>query len=133
MPRRPQDADESRHIAVALGRRVRSVRKDRAWTQSELSDLLGISTEAYGRIERGHALPSFPTFLRLCRILEVGPDVLLADCEQLAESPAAGGNGSAERLSQDIRALDPRELGALQLIVDGLLRRSGRGSAGADN
>lgn len=127
MPRRPQDADESREIALHLGKRVRVVRKDRGWTQSQLSDLLGISTEAYGRIERGHALPSFPTFLRLCRILECTPDTLLVDYEQPARETGASQNGNLERLARDLRTLDGREIAAVQHVVEVMLRRGGRG------
>jgi len=125
MPRRPQDAEESRQIAAGLGKRIRAVRKDRGWTQGELSDRLGISTEAYGRIERGHALPSFPTFLRVCRILDCTPDNVLMESEPRGRtSGKAAGNGNVERLSRDIRALESREVAALQQVVDVILRRA---------
>lgn len=129
MPRRPQDAEESRQIASGLGKRIRAVRKDRGWTQGELSDRLGISTEAYGRIERGHALPSFPTFLRVCRILDCTPDMVLLENESRGKPGKAGGNGNVERLSRDIRTLESREVAALQQVVDVILRRGSRPAA----
>jgi transcriptional regulator with XRE-family HTH domain len=49
------------------------------WTQDELSERIQLTSEAYARVERGHALPSFPTLLRLCAVLETRPDVLLVD------------------------------------------------------
>ncbi len=46
-----------------------------------------MSSEAYGRIERGASLPSFPTFVRLYRVLETSPDVLLVDRPMQTAAP----------------------------------------------
>lgn len=77
MPRRPEDRAEAVRIASRLGSRLRVLRASAGWTQDQLSERIGLTAEAYARIERGRSLPSFPTLLRLCDRLNVGPDTLL--------------------------------------------------------
>ncbi|MSP91676.1 MAG: XRE family transcriptional regulator [Myxococcales bacterium] len=77
MPRRPEDRVEAGRIARRLGSRLRAIRLSLHWTQDQLSERIGVTSEAYARIERGLSLPSFPTLMRLCDMLNVGPDTLL--------------------------------------------------------
>jgi transcriptional regulator with XRE-family HTH domain len=79
MPRRREDQAEAARIARRLGSRLRLMRAKNRWTQDELSERIQLTSEAYARVERGHALPSFPTLLRLCAVLETRPDELLVD------------------------------------------------------
>lgn len=62
-----------------LGERIRLRRRRRGLTQGELAELLGISTEAYGRLERGLSLPSLPTMVLLGKQLNLSIDRLLDD------------------------------------------------------
>ncbi len=43
----------------------------------EVAERIGISGEAYGRLERGLMAPRLATFLRLCDVLGVEPNELL--------------------------------------------------------
>ena len=52
-------------MASAIGGNLRSLRLGVSATQSEVAEIAGISLEAYSRIERGLALPSYPTLVRL--------------------------------------------------------------------
>lgn len=67
MPRRSGDAAEAFEIAKIIGAQARRLRRWRGWTQAGMSERLGMTAEAYGRLERGMSLPSFPTFIRACR------------------------------------------------------------------
>lgn len=79
MPRKKEDQAQAQLIAQRLGLRLRSLRKASHRTQDDVSTAIGLTTEAYARIERGLSLPSFPTLLRLCAALETRPDVLLLE------------------------------------------------------
>ncbi len=53
-------------------------------TQAQVAEQIDISVEAYARLERGLALPSFPTLLRACTALHTTPDTLLQSAEHVA-------------------------------------------------
>ena len=115
MPRRQEDRHDAVRIAKRVGTRLRLMRKKLHWTQDDVSERIGLTSEAYARIERGHSLPSFPTFLRLCATMHTRPDVLLVDAnDELKAVGAEGGDESAAThediasLVFDLRQLDPR-------------------------
>lgn len=78
MPRRSQDKSQADDVARRMAEALRKLRLHHAKTQAELAEQIGISLEAYSRIERGQSLPSYPTLMRLCELLGVTPDALLA-------------------------------------------------------
>lgn len=52
-------------MLVAIGGKIRRLRKDRAMTVERLSELSGLSTGIVSQIERGKANPSFATLVQL--------------------------------------------------------------------
>ena len=115
MPRKKEDRVHAQRIAQRVGSRLRSLRRASHRTQDEISNAIGLTTEAYARIERGLSLPSFPTFLRLCAALETRPDVLLLEDVQAG---VVGEDVSSElaALSGELRHLDVkvvRDIGRL--------------------
>ena len=60
-----------------IGASVRRVRNELELTQEEAAEQLGITSEFYARIERGHALPSVPTFYLIVTTLQVSAAELL--------------------------------------------------------
>jgi len=63
---------------VALGQRIRKIRRQRDFTQAELAEKLGISTSFIGHIERGTRVLSMATFVQLCSVLDTDPNTLLS-------------------------------------------------------
>ena len=98
MPRKKEDRAQAQRIAQRLGTRLRGMRKSGHRTQDEVSSSIGLTTEAYARIERGLSLPSFPTLMRLCTALETRPDLLLL--EEISH------DASAEDVSSELAALN---------------------------
>lgn len=60
-----------------LGRRVRSIREQKHWTQEDLADRSGLTSVQISRIERGAREIRLTTLLRLITALETKPDKLL--------------------------------------------------------
>lgn len=77
-----------------LGANMRTARERMGFTQEHVAALLGISTEVYGRMERGTIFPRMERFMDLCEKLSVPPDRLLGYAS--AESPATGAMGQEE-------------------------------------
>lgn len=105
MPRKKEDRADAQRIAQRLGLRLRGMRKAGHRTQDDVSSAIGLTTEAYARIERGLSLPSFPTLMRLCTALETRPDVLLLD-EPMREQGAEDVTTELAALNGELRHLD---------------------------
>ena len=95
MPRRSQDKPQADKLAIRMGESLRHLRLARGSTQADLAELAGVSLDAYARVERGQALPSFPTLMRLCELLDVSPDALLVKHD--VDAPASSGTSSNPR------------------------------------
>jgi transcriptional regulator with XRE-family HTH domain len=87
-----QDRDGARR--KLLGANMRTARLRLGFTQEHVAELLGISPEVYGRMERGTIYPRMERFMDLCEKLSVPPDRLLGYAS--AESPAIGALGPEE-------------------------------------
>jgi len=133
VPRRREDEELATELAHRIGGRVRRLRQQLGFTQATISERLGMSAEAYGRIERGSSLPSFPTFVRVCEVLSTSPDLLLTTpravvMQELAsplapvmESPLVYPIDETETetdsMIDEIRCLDPEARLALAQVV----------------
>ena len=73
-PVSPEVRDE---LSATIGAAARQAREAMELTQEDVSDLLGLSSEFYARIERGHGLPSIQTLHKMAVTLHVDADVLL--------------------------------------------------------
>ena len=56
---------------ILLGRRIRSLRNTRGWTQEQLGAEAGINYKFLGEIERGQQNPSFNVLIKIADALEV--------------------------------------------------------------
>jgi transcriptional regulator with XRE-family HTH domain len=61
----------------SIGQAARLARRARKLTQEDVADRVGVSTQFYGRIERGYALPSVTTLRRMLEVLDLRADELL--------------------------------------------------------
>lgn len=93
--RTPQETGADR-----FGRHLRTLRKDRHWTQAELAEKIDVDPSMVCNYERGIHYPPVPTLLKLAEILDVSLDRLM---------------GVNERGSEDIQ---DRRLHQLFLEVD---------------
>ena len=64
-------------LAKKISKAARAARQALELSQTDVAERLELSTEFYGRLERGAALPSVPTLVRLVAVLGVGADTLL--------------------------------------------------------
>ena len=56
---------------VLLGRRIRSLRNIKGWTQQELGDRADINYKFLGEIERGQQNPSFNILVKIATAMEI--------------------------------------------------------------
>ena len=63
----------------AFGHRLRECRRARNLTQEELSELIGVSFQHIGMLERGKRSPSIEMLISLCYALDCTCDMLFQD------------------------------------------------------
>ena len=76
-------------LAVRLGTKIATLRKERGWTQAALAELVGVDTETISRFERGVTLPSLVTLEVISDSLRVGVGELLSESSALPSDQAA--------------------------------------------
>ncbi|MCM1265307.1 MAG: helix-turn-helix transcriptional regulator [Candidatus Gastranaerophilales bacterium] len=54
-----------------IGSLIRVLRKEKGLTQSEVAEIIGVSSQHYSRIERGEYTPGLQTFLKLVDVLDL--------------------------------------------------------------
>lgn len=64
-------------IIKAFGKRLRTLRKERGYTQMQLAEKAGITYSQIGRIERGLQNTTISTIGTLAKALSISPDHLL--------------------------------------------------------
>lgn len=110
--------------AAIFGRNLRAQRERRGLTQREVARDLGIAVEAYGRLERGLALPRAQTLVALAELLDVSTDSLLGVAvarsrhsqtlvEEVGEPKAAyrvAGRAELRRLVRRLERMGPAEI-----------------------
>jgi len=68
--------------SILLGRRIRTLRKAKGWTQQKLGNRADIDYKFLSEIERGNMNPSFKILVKIASALEVElPEILRFDQE----------------------------------------------------
>jgi FixJ family two-component response regulator len=73
---RPQD-----RLRQKLGHRIKILRVDRGWSLKDLGGMTRLSVSQISSIERGAHLPSFESFLAICKAFEKQPSEILASID----------------------------------------------------
>lgn len=64
-------------IAIRFGRALRQEREQHQWSQERLAGEAGLNRSYLGEVERGAAVPSLVTIIKLARALQISPTRLL--------------------------------------------------------
>ena len=64
-------------ISKAIGKRIKSLRKETRLTQSKMAVRLDMTTNTYERIERGITVLSVPRLIRIADVLNVNVSEIL--------------------------------------------------------
>jgi transcriptional regulator with XRE-family HTH domain len=101
-------------IATIIGTNARTTRLSRRLTQKQVADRIGVSPEFYGRIDRGHAMPSVPTLTHMAEVLETSVGALLRGAEDVLD---ADSRHDVPRPIANIVALVRDDRSAMRLIT----------------
>jgi transcriptional regulator with XRE-family HTH domain len=76
--------------ARKVGKRIQEVRKQRGLTQSELSQMVDLSTKYISNIECGFKTPKLNTFVAIANALQCDANLLLSDVLDVATGQESG-------------------------------------------
>ncbi|MCE9668409.1 helix-turn-helix transcriptional regulator [Myxococcus stipitatus] len=120
-------------LASMLGAAARAARVRMGLTQADVAERIGMASEVYGRLERGHMLPSVQNLRRLCVVLSVPPHELLGLGDDLAAPPPAKDKGGVKgreedtpemrRLMRNLRKLSPVQLKLMNLVASAMQQK----------
>lgn len=97
---------------VLLGRRIRSLRTAKGWTQEKLGEMSGMSYKFIGEIERGQQNPSFDTLVKIAAALKVDlPELFRFEQETVDK------NVVENRIGQIVKHLPEEDLRRLHMVL----------------
>jgi transcriptional regulator with XRE-family HTH domain len=118
--------DEINELRRILGTALAAARKRAGLTQAEVAVRVGIAAAVYGRIERGHMLPSVPTLCQLCVALDIPANVLMGlhpeEMKAVTSLEEPGDTPELRRFASTLRTLSPASLRALSALASVIAR-----------
>lgn len=69
--------EEKNEFTKKLGSSIRHARMRKGLSQEQVAKRIDMSSEAYGRMERGAYMPKLDRVMDICRVLGESPDRLL--------------------------------------------------------
>ena len=106
--------------SASIGKRIRTCREQKGWTQQAFAEKVAISIAYTGMIERGEKIPKLETFIRIANVLEVSADLLLADV--IKAQPFSDTSARAEV----VNSLSKESRERIYDVIDTLLRHEKR-------
>lgn len=103
-----------------IGAKITTLRKDKNWSQTELSKQVGVSREIIGRYERNEVLPSIEVAKKIADAFDVSLDYLVNKTEQ---DNIYKDQKMIKRL-QDILNLPEKERECLLMNIDHFIKAS---------
>lgn len=99
---------------VKLGLRVKKARQKAGLKQSELAEMIDMSTKNLSLIECGRSGMSIPSLCKLCAVLNISSDSIIFDEAREPKNDTA-------RLMEKLAALGPKQFAVVEAILDQLL------------
>jgi transcriptional regulator with XRE-family HTH domain len=109
-------------IAPGLSKHMKSLRKKRSWSQTDLAERLGVHLTHINRVETGKVLPSLDFAVKLSRTFGISLDELLADDGDPMEEVHLEDKNLAERVRL-LNSLEQEERAALFKVMDSMLTK----------
>jgi transcriptional regulator with XRE-family HTH domain len=100
---------------VLLGRRIRSLRTEKGWTQQELGEKADINYKFLGEIERGQQNPSFGVLAKIASALGVSLSELFRFDHEISDRKEI-----EARITRILKSLPDQDLSRILLVLNTL-------------
>lgn len=105
-----------------LHERIRSLRKEKGWSQIELAERSKTDPRQISRYENGHITPSVEVMIRLARTLDITMDYLLIEDAQ--KRPINMEKNELMEKLYAVEALAPEDRETLLKVLEALVAKS---------
>ena len=115
-----QDEPGAPHMALA--ERVKQLRTERAWSQSDLAEAIGADPAQISRYENGRITPSADALVRLAQIFDVSCGYLLID-----DAPRRPHRSPEDTLGprlHNLHELNPHDRELVHAFIDALVTKT---------
>lgn len=110
-----------KNLQVKLGEKIQKVRKQKGLTQAQLAELLNLSTNFIGYIERGVQAPSLSTLGKIAEALGVNVGMLFCNIDVPSVKP----DKKEQRINQIISTVRDMDIDDVKLLLKLIKRLSG--------
>jgi transcriptional regulator with XRE-family HTH domain len=107
---------------MALGERIRQLRKEAGLSQADLAEKIGADPGRVSRYEAGRITPSADALVRLAETLNVSIDHLLIDA--VPRRPLHSAEDALGDHLAAVAELPPDDLASLLNVIDGLVAKN---------
>jgi transcriptional regulator with XRE-family HTH domain len=114
--------EEPGGVIMALADRVKALRAERGWSQTDLANRIGAAPAQVSRYESGRTAPSADTVTRLAETFGVSTDYLLIDDAPRRPFRSAE-DALGDRLAT-IAELDPNDQALVLSFIDALVTKT---------
>ena len=101
---------------TSIGKRIRSYRVLKKLRQEDVAEMVDLSPNYYGSIERGEKIPALDTFITILNALEISADQVLADVLNV------GYTAKNSALDEKMKVLSESERARIYDVLDVLIR-----------
>ena len=99
-----------------IGKNIRKCRLAKKMRQEDLAEMVGVSSNYIGMMERGEKIPSLETFVSILNALKVSADVILCDVT------TTGFTVKNTILTEKMDRLSPHDRARIYEVIETLLR-----------
>lgn len=105
-----------KELNIQIGERCRRARETAGYTQEQLAERIGVSTQFLSDAERGVTGMSVSTIIKLCQVLSISTDFLLLgqDTANKAENPLS--------IFTKIQRLSPQEQEMIEAVSNLMIK-----------
>lgn len=107
---------------MVLGNRIKQLRKERSWLQSELGEKIDADSRQISRYENGKITPSLDTLIKIADVFEVSIDYLLK--ENAPKSPLPTQDLELLKHLNQLQNLTETDRTCLYHIIDALITKN---------
>ena len=101
---------------TSIGKHIRTCRIQKKLRQEDVAEMVDLSPNYYGSIERGEKIPALDTFITILNALELSADQVLADVLKV------GYTKKNSALDEKMKDLSESERARIYDVLDVLLR-----------
>jgi transcriptional regulator with XRE-family HTH domain len=114
--------DEPGGVIMAFADRVKTLRAERGWSQTDLAGKIGAAPAQISRYESGRTAPSADTVIRLAEVFDVSCDYLLVD--QAARRPFRSAEDILGDRLASVAELDGDDRALVLSFIDALVTKT---------